>query len=210
MEIMLSVNQLGLFLAATLMLNVTPGPDMLYVLARSVAQGFGAGLVSVCGIAAGCCVHILAVAFGLAGLLKAAPGAYAVIKYAGAAYLIYLGLRVISNSAPLETGVPVKPETLAAIFFQGLFTNVLNPKVALFFLAFLPQFTDAVAGNLTQQVLFLGVLFNLSGTAVNAAVAGVASYTGHRARAYLKNSRSFSYLSGALFIVLGLRLAILT
>jgi threonine/homoserine/homoserine lactone efflux protein len=208
-ETMLHANNIWLFLLATLTLNLTPGPDMLYVIARSLGQGRAAGLVSTCGIAAGCCAHTLAVAFGLASLLAAAPAAYVAIKYAGAAYLIYLGLRILMSRAPLEAGTSVRPDSLPAIFLQGMLTNALNPKVALFFLAFLPQFTDRAAGDMAAQIMILGVLFNLSGTAVNAMVAFAASYMGARLKAYLKETSAFRWLSGGLFIGLGIRLATL-
>jgi threonine/homoserine/homoserine lactone efflux protein len=110
---------------------------------------------------------------------------------------------------PPEAETAVKPDSLSAIFLQGLLTNVLNPKVALFFLAFLPQFVDQTSGSLAAQIIFLGVLFNLSGTMVNVAVALAASYTGARLKAYLKNSAVFRWLSGGLFIGLGIRLATL-
>src|SRR5438128_10457336 len=118
-------NSILLFLLATLTLNVTPGPDMLYVIARSVGQGRSAGIVSAFGIAAGCCVHTLGVAFGLVGLMAAVPAAYEVIKYAGAAYLVYLGLRTLMSRHRLEAEASVKPDRLSAIFFQGMLTNVL-------------------------------------------------------------------------------------
>jgi threonine/homoserine/homoserine lactone efflux protein len=206
---MLHTNTILLFLLATLTLNVTPGPDMLYVIARSVGQGRSAGIVSALGISAGCCVHTLGVAFGLVSLMAAVPAAYEMIKYAGAAYLVYLGLRIIMSRPPPEAETAVKPDSLSAIFLQGLLTNVLNPKVALFFLAFLPQFVDQTSGSLAAQIIFLGVLFNLSGTMVNVAVALAASYTGARLKAYLKNSAVLRWVSGGLFIGLGIRLATL-
>ena len=195
-----------LFMTAALALNLAPGPDMLYVIARSSAEGRGAGVASALGIAAGCLVHTFAVALGLSALLAAVPLAHAIIRYAGAAYLLYLGIQALRRPAPLDAGAPVTPLPRWAVFRQGVITNVLNPKVALFFLAFLPQFIDPARGLPALQILFLGLLFNTSGTLVNLAVALVASGAGgwlrRRERAAVRLQRA----AGAVFIALGLRL----
>jgi threonine/homoserine/homoserine lactone efflux protein len=159
------------FLAATLALNLTPGPDMVYVSARSLAQGTRAGIVSALGIAAGCVLQAGAVALGLARLLAAAPALYRAIRIAGAVYLLYLGARTIVTPRTSSTEASFPREPLRVVFLQGMLTNLLNPKVAIFFLAFLPQFVDPEAEDFALRVLFLGALFNLSGTSVNAAVA---------------------------------------
>lgn len=198
-----------LFLAATLTLNLTPGPDMLYVVARSVGQGRAAGVASALGISLGCVCHMLAVAFGLSGLMLAIPTAYDVVKYAGAAYLVYLGVRVLVSRQTFAIDDTVKPDTMRSVFLQGVITNLLNPKVALFFLAFLPQFVDKTQGNIAAQIILLGVLFNISGTTVNVVVAVVASFAGQRFKARLRDSRMLRWLSGGIFIGLGVRLALL-
>jgi threonine/homoserine/homoserine lactone efflux protein len=198
-----------LFMLAALMLNLTPGPDMLYVIARSVGQGRAAGVASAFGIAAGCCVHALAVAFGLVTLLTAFPAASRVLKLAGAGYLVYLGVRTWRSHGTPAAGGSLAPLALSRVFLQGMLTNVLNPKVALFFLAFLPQFVNQAAGNLAVQILLLGALFNCSGTLVNSAAAWLASYTGARLQAQLKSSDWFRWLSGGLLVALGLRVATL-
>ena len=205
---MLDVNSLLLFMTATIILNITPGPDMLYVIARSVGQGRAAGIASSLGIAAGCFVHILAVTFGLASLMMAVPAAYEIIKYAGAAYLIYLGIRILITRQTKNAETPIEEASLQKIFLQGVITNVLNPKVALFFLAFLPQFVNREA-NVAAQIIFLGVLFNTSGTLVNVIVALVASYTGIQFKTRIGNSSVFRWLTGGVFIGLGVRLALL-
>ena len=205
---MLDVNSLLLFMTATIILNITPGPDMLYVIARSVGQGRAAGIASSLGIAAGCFVHILAVTFGLASLMMAVPAAYEIIKYAGAAYLIYLGIRILITRQTKNTETPIEEASLRKIFLQGVITNVLNPKVALFFLAFLPQFVHR-ENNVAAQIIFLGVLFNTSGTLVNVTVALVASYTGVQFKTRIGNSSVFRWLTGGVFIGLGVRLALL-
>lgn len=207
---MFNVNNLYLFMAAGLALNLTPGPDMLYVIARSVGQGRAAGIASAFGIAAGCCVHILAVTFGLAGLMAAVPAVYEIVKYAGAVYLVYLGIRTLLSKGHTDAGAgPVAEAGPRKIFLQGVITNVLNPKVALFFLAFLPQFVDGTRGNVSAQLIFLGMVFNISGTIVNVIVALAAGHTGDRFKARIHNSSIFRRLTGGIFIGLGLRLALL-
>ena len=152
----------GVFMLATLALNLTPGPDMLYVLGRSVGQGRKAGVVSALGIGAGILVHMAAVALGLSALLREVPAAYDAIRYAGAAYLLYLGVRTWLERGSVGVRGESAPVPLWTVFRQGVVTNVLNPKVALFFLAFLPQFVDPAAGPVGAQVVVLGLAFDVS------------------------------------------------
>jgi threonine/homoserine/homoserine lactone efflux protein len=204
------VATLLLFMTAALALNVTPGPDMLYVVGRSVGEGRAAGIVSALGIAAGTLVHTLAVALGLAGLLRAVPVAFEIVKWLGAAYLVWLGIRALRRPrAPASDGADLEPASHGAIFWQGMVTNVLNPKVALFFLAFLPQFVDPARGPVALQLITLGVLFNISGTIVNALVAVLASGAGAWSRRRFGASPLLRRLTGLLFIGLGVRLALM-
>src|SRR6185503_5152928 len=168
---MIDPASLALFMTATLALNLAPGPDMLYVSTRSLTQGRRAGVISALGIAAGSVVHTVAIASGLAALLRALPLAYEIVRFAGAAYLIWLGIQALRNRSGLASGKPLDPASDWAIFRQGAITNVLNPKVALFFLAFLPQFVDPSRGSAALQTLGLGAWFIASGTLVNFAVA---------------------------------------
>ena len=194
------------FAAATLLLNITPGPDMLYVVTRAVTQGRAAGMVSALGIACGCSVHILAVALGVARLLRAAPSASATVRFAGAAYLLWLGFRALTQRHSTAPTSALDRASLSRIFWQGVVTNVLNPKVALFFLAFLPQF---VAPNrVFAGTLVLGMWFNVSGAIVNGIVALTAGSVGTVVRAGAENSPWFHWLTGGVFIGLGLRLAV--
>jgi threonine/homoserine/homoserine lactone efflux protein len=196
-----------LFLTATLALNLAPGPDMLYVSTRSLTQGRRAGIISALGIAGGSVIHTVLIASGLAALLHAVPVAYDIVRYAGAVYLIYLGVQAIRSRSDLTAGPQLSLASDWSIFRQGVITNLLNPKVALFFLAFLPQFTDPARGSVAMQIIFLGCLFNLSGTIVNVGVAWLAS----SARQWLKGPRveaAFRWLTGGVFIALGLRLAL--
>jgi len=173
-NLMLGTHDLLLFVASGVLLNITPGPDMLYIMARSSAQGARAGAAAALGIAAGCIVHILAAAFGLSALLAASATAFTVLKLLGAAYLVYVGLSLIwkSRIAPkAKASAKLAPATLRAIFIQGFLTNVLNPKVALFFLALLPQFIDVDAPSKPLAFLLLGAIFNVNGTLWNLLVA---------------------------------------
>jgi RhtB (resistance to homoserine/threonine) family protein len=168
----MELNNFLLFAFASLVLNITPGADMLYVATRSTTQGTRAGVVSALGITTGCIVHLVAAVVGLSAIIASSAMAFSVIKYAGAAYLLYLGYKSFfskENIFALDKNIEKKP--LPVIFWQGVMTNVLNPKVALFFLAFLPQFIHPGKGDAQQQILLLGAWFNVSGTIVNILVA---------------------------------------
>ena len=197
---------LPVFFAAMFLLNITPGPDMLYVLARATGQGRAAGLVSALGVGAGGFFHIFAVAFGLAGLLRTVPVAYTALRLTGAAYLIYLGVRTLLARGSGDKTVAVAPASLRRIFAQGVLTNVLNPKVALFFLAFLPQFINR-NGSAFAQTVELGLIFDCSGTMVNVIVALEASSIGDALRNRIGGAGVFRWLTGGVFIGLGVRLA---
>jgi threonine/homoserine/homoserine lactone efflux protein len=199
-------HSLLLFLAAGLALNFTPGPDMLYVAARGASEGRSAGVVSALGIGAGTLVHITLVALGLAALLAAVPVAYTVVRIAGALYLVYLGVKAWRAHTTLAIQ-SLPPASLKTIFRQGVITNILNPKVALFFLAFLPQFVDPARGNPALQVVALGLLFDTTGTLVNLGVAIGSSRAAARLRTGSRAAETLQKLTGILFIGLGLRLA---
>lgn len=194
------------FWLVTLALNVAPGPDMTYVAARSLGQGRRAGVVSALGIAAGCLVHIAAASLGLAALLRAWPPAALAVRVAGAAYLMIIGVTLVRDAASAEWQGRVAPDAEWAIFRQGVVTNVLNPKVALFFLAFLPQFIDRDGGPAAVQMLVLGLCFNVSGTLVNLAVAWVASRLRGVLMARSTTRAWMQRLSGGVLLVLGLRM----
>lgn len=200
---------LALFMTAALALNVTPGPDMLYVVARSVGEGRTAGIISSFGIAAGSLVHTLAVALGLAGLLRAVPVAFEIVKWMGAAYLVWLGVRALRSHGGTTAPATLCPASRSAIFRQGMVTNMLNPKVALFFLAFLPQFVDPERGAAALQVIALGLLFNVSGTLVNILVATLAGGASAWSRRRFGESPLMRRVTGVMFIGLGVRLALL-
>jgi threonine/homoserine/homoserine lactone efflux protein len=198
---------LALFMLAALALNLTPGPDMLYVTARSVSDGRRAGIVAALGIGAGTLAHITALALGLAALLAAVPLAYDALRIAGAIYLLVIGVQLLLRPRGATATAALAPASNKMIFAQAVLTNVLNPKVALFFLAFLPQFVDPAAGPALAQIVLLGLLFDVQGTVVNVAVALLASGTTHRLRVNASAVSLLQRLTGAIFVTLGVKLA---
>jgi threonine/homoserine/homoserine lactone efflux protein len=209
---MLGVHDLWLFVAAGLLLNVTPGPDMAYIAARAATGGFRAGAAATLGITAGCVVHTVAAATGLSLLLATSATAFAIVKWCGAAYLAYAGVRLLIHAtregpvAEVPSESPVRARAIV-IFREALFINVLNPKVALFFLAFLPQFIDPAATWPALSLLFLGTLFNINSLFVNLPVAWLAARAGERGRASARAVRVMKGAIGALFVFLAGRLA---
>jgi threonine/homoserine/homoserine lactone efflux protein len=198
----------GLFVAASVVLLLTPGPAVLYIVARSVERGRAAGLVSVLGIHLGTIVHITAAAVGLSALIVSSALAFAVVKYLGAAYLIWIGLRTLM-AKDTDGEAPVVPaEPLARVFRDGFVVNLFNPKTAIFFLAFLPQFVDPAKGHVAAQIVLLGTFFNIGGTAVNCAVAWAGSAASRRLKASAGFERALRWLSATVFAGLALRLAV--
>jgi threonine/homoserine/homoserine lactone efflux protein len=196
------------FLVAALALNLTPGADMTYVLARSLAQGREAGLVSALGIAAGSAIHTLAAAVGLSALLLHSEAAFTAVKLGGACYLLWLAYKAIRDGGGAVSLGERPPASLGRIFLAAALTNLLNPKVALFILAFLPQFVAPAEGHVGVQIVILGTLFNIGGTVVNAGVALSTS----AARGFVLGSsrvrRGLAWFSAAVFVGLAARLAL--
>ena len=202
------LQHLLVFIGAGLLLNITPGPDVLYIVGRSIGQGRVAGLVSVLGISTGCLFHVASAALGLSALMLALPLAYDAVRYAGAAYLVWLGVRaIVSESSPLHVQ-RVDPDRLGRVFQQGVLTNMLNPKVALFFLAFLPQFTDPGRGPVPLQIALLGLIFIGNGTIVCVIYALAASWLGEWLKTRYDIATWLNRAMGALFIGVGVRLAL--
>jgi RhtB (resistance to homoserine/threonine) family protein len=213
---MLGITGFTLFIVAVMLLSVTPGPDTAYIVGRSVAQGRGAGVVSALGIALGCIVHTLACAFGLTALLAASVTAFTVVKLAGAIYLIYLGVRLIfarpaaakTSHKPSEaTRVRAAPKSLQQIFTQGFVTNVLNPKVVLFFVSFIPQFVAVDSEHKTLAFLALGFVFVLVSTFWNTFVAWIAGSVTQRFSGKPGVKLWLDRVVGSAFVGLGIKLA---
>ena len=207
------IHDLALFVAAGLLLNLTPGPDMAYIAARSVAGGFRDGAAATFGITAGCVVHTIAAAAGLSALLATSAAAFEIIKWCGAAYLLYAGIRLILRSSRARrTDAPhriLAPAAPSKIFREAFVINVFNPKVALFFLAFLPQFIAVDAPAKTLSFVLLGSLFNFNSLFVNLPVAWLASRAGRGLRDSARWSRWLTGAVGGLFVLLAARLATL-
>jgi threonine/homoserine/homoserine lactone efflux protein len=206
MAAMLGIHDLALFVLAGLLLNITPGPDMLYIIGRSTSQGWRAGAAATFGVSAGCFVHIAAAALGISALLSASATAFTILKIAGAIYLIYVGISMM-RSPPIKMAIRERAKAgLGEIFRQGFFTNALNPKVALFFLAFLPQFIQPDAPLKPLAFLVLGVIFTFTATLWNLFVAWSAAKMsaaiGSRAVAWMQRC------IGAFFVYIGMRLAL--
>ena len=205
----LGITSLPLFIAAGLLLNITPGPDLLFVIGRAAAQGVRAGVAAALGIAAGCLVHTAAVALGVATLLAASSMAFDVIKWAGAAYLLYLGLRLLRGTGGAAAAAQTVPgASPRATFWQGFVTNVLNPKVALFFLALLPQFVAPDAANKGLALAVLGVVFAVNSLFVIVPVAWLAGRASERLLRMGRAQRWLDRALGGLFIALAVRLAL--
>jgi len=206
----LGTHDLWLFVLSGLLLNITPGPDTLYIVGRSSALGLRAGAVAALGIGAGVLVHICAAALGLSALLAASATAFAVVKIIGAAYLVYVGVSLLrtKKSDPSSPAVTLRSARLRSIFFQGFLTNILNPKVALFFLAFLPQFVMADAPSKPVTFLFLGAIFDFNGTLWNLLVAWSTARISSRFAAGERFKIWFNRCVGSLFVVVGLRLVL--
>ena len=204
---MFNIENFYLFLSVSILINLSPGPDMLYTAARSLSQGTRAGIFSALGIFAGCLFHITAAVFGLSKIIEQSGFLFSVIKYTGAAYLIFLGLKSLLNKGKKENAIIV-PGAMSyrKIFIQGMITNLFNPKVALFFLSFLPQFINPQSAQLQEQIAFLGLWFAVQGTLI---LVVVASLTG-AFRSVLQRNRSFwnwqEKITGLILVGLGIKM----
>ncbi len=204
---------LVLFIAAGLLLNLTPGPDVLYIVSNALRSGARAGVVAGLGITAGCFVHVLAAAVGVGALLAASATAFAVLKWLGAAYLVWVGVRLLVARRPATTP-DLRELALAApragawaVFRGGFLTNVLNPKVAIFFLAFVPQFIAPGTEHKALAFVLLGTLFNINSIAVNAGWALAAAWMARR-EAVQRGMHWLDRAAGAMFVGFGLKLAL--
>jgi threonine/homoserine/homoserine lactone efflux protein len=198
---------LTLFLVSAVILCVTPGPAVLYIAARSIDQGRAAGLVSVAGIAVGTLFHIAAAAFGLSAILMRSATAFNLVKWLGAAYLIWLGIQRFRAQVTDES-TTVTPEPLSRIFRNGIAVNVLNPKTAIFFFAFLPQFVQPGHANPAAQIVLLGLLFMVVAIASDAMYALAAGSAGRWLRGNRAFARKRNYVTGAVYVGLGVMAAV--
>jgi threonine/homoserine/homoserine lactone efflux protein len=206
---MAGVHDLSLFVVSGLLLAMSPGPDMAYIVGRSSKLGWRGGVMAALGIGTGIWMHIICAAAGVSALLLTSARAFTVLKLAGAAYLLYLGIKMLAGKgqvAPVSS-TGGQPATITTVFWQGFLTNILNPKVALFFLAFLPQFIGLGAGSKTISFLFLGLIFDIVGTVWNLLVACVAAQLATRIHRVSSLRLWIDRALGATFIYVGFRLA---
>ena len=207
---MFGIHDFGLFFVSALLLNIAPGPDTAYVVGRSVQLRWRGGVAAALGISTGCLTHVLAVAVGLSALLVASAAAFTAVKWLGAAYLCYIGLTMLFSRQARSGELAVRESrdvSLSRVFWQGALTDVLNPKVAMFFLAFLPQFVDADAPHKPLAFLMLGLIFIFNGTLW---CLGVAIMTARAAGRVRNSGRAMAWINrslGALFVYLGVRIA---
>ena len=207
------IQHLLLFIAAGWLLNLTPGPDVLYIVSNSLRSGARAGMVAGLGITAGCFVHIFAAALGVSALLATSAWAFTVLKYVGAAYLLWVGIRILLAKPPpaapdlLSQARSGKARDLKSVFVSGFLTNVLNPKVAIFFLAFVPQFIAPDADNKALVFVLLGVIFNINALPVNFGWAFAAAWMARRQSVQL-GMHWLDRAAACMFIGFGLKLAL--
>ncbi len=206
----LPIHDLPLFMTAALLVNLTPGPDMLFVIGNSAAHGRRAGVMASLGIGAGCVLHTILAAVGLSALLAASAMAFEVVKWVGAGYLVWIGISMMRSKAsgPPKAAAAVAP---TRVFWQGAITNALNPKVALFFLAFLPQFISPSESGQAAAFVLLGAVFNIGGTAINIVMALMTGALRERMAQSTSVGRIGAWLrraAGAVFVGLGVKLAL--
>jgi threonine/homoserine/homoserine lactone efflux protein len=199
----------AVFALACLAFLAIPGPSVFYIVTRSLVQGRRAGVTSMLGVQVGGLVHVVAAAFGVSALIASSATAFTVVKYAGAAYLVFLGLRkLLARDIPDDVEIePRTPRSTAELFGHGVVVNVLNPKTALFFLAFLPQFVDPDAGPVAPQMLVLGTLLVGLGVLSDGTYALVAAGAGNKLRSAARTRRRLEKISGGVFVALGLAAA---
>jgi threonine/homoserine/homoserine lactone efflux protein len=208
---MFGIHDLALFIVSGLLLNMMPGPDTLLIVARSASQGWRAGAAASLGIGSGVMVHVAAAAVGLSALLASSATAFSVVKWVGAAYIVYMGiglLRKRGNEAAAATAAAPPPQPLRKIFLQGFLTNVLNPKVAIFFLAFVPQFISADAASKPLAFLILGFIFDVNSMLWCHSLVLFAAFAGQRMKLKPAVANGLNRATGGLFIALGVKLAL--
>ncbi|TWI60879.1 threonine/homoserine/homoserine lactone efflux protein [Pseudoduganella lurida] len=208
---MFGIHDLALFIVSGLLLNIMPGPDTLLIMARSATQGWRAGVAASLGIGTGTLVHVLAAALGLSALLATSAAAFNVVKWVGAAYIVWCGIGMLRARLKQSDDVPLPPPAplpLRRIYAQGFLTNILNPKVALFFLAFVPQFIDADAPNKPLAFIVLGLIFDFNGMLWCHGLALFTAFASARLKVKPLVALWLNRVTGSLFLVLGARLAL--
>lgn len=206
----LGIQNLAVFVVSGLLLNITPGPDSMLIMTRSASQGWRAGSAAALGIGAGTMVHVVAAAWGISALIATSATAFSIMKWIGAAYLIYLGWMLWRQAPSADAPAPTAsaPQTHPHLFAQGFLTNVLNPKVALFFMAFVPQFIDPQAAHKAVSFLVLGSLFNINSMVWCHVLAWSSAAAGQRVRMSQALKRGLNRCIGTVLVSFGVKLAL--
>ena len=199
---------IALFLAASALLAIAPGPDVIYVLTRGIAQGTRAGIAAALGFASGCIFHTVLAAVGIAALIRASDVAFNLVRYAGAAYLVWIGIQALRHRSSFSVEGAGEQRALGAIYRQSVIGNMLNPKVTLFFLAFLPRFVDMQAGHVGTQMALLGAIFMVQTIVIFGAVAIFSGWIGEWMRRKPAIGARLNVFAGLTFIALGIRVAL--
>jgi threonine/homoserine/homoserine lactone efflux protein len=199
---------IALFLVASALLTIAPGPDIVYVLTRGIAQGRKAGLAAAAGFSTGCIFHTLLAALGIAAIIRSSPLAFDLVRYAGAAYLVWIGIQAIRHASAFSLAAASDERALRTIFRQSVIGNALNPKVTLFFLSFLPQFVNTGAGHVGWQMAFLGVVFMVQSFVIFGLVALFSGGIGNWVRQKPAIATRLNLFAGITFIALGIRVAL--
>lgn len=199
---------IALFLVASALLTIAPGPDIVYVLTRGISQGPKAGVAAALGFATGCIFHTVLAAVGIAALIRSSEIAFDAVRYAGAAYLVWIGIQALRHRSSFSIEGAEDPKALATIFRQSVIGNMLNPKVTLFFLAFLPQFVNAQSGHVGWQMALLGVIFMVQTVVIFGAVALFSGWLGAWIRRKPAIGERLNIFAGITFIALGIRVAL--
>lgn len=208
MRNLIEQSQLIYFIAASAALTFLPGPDILFVLTQSISQGKMAGIATATGLCTGILVHTSAAALGISALLYKSALAFEIVKYAGAAYLLYLAWQALRESGELLSSAPVRETNAFALYRRGIFMNVLNPKVALFFLAFLPQFVNLESGSVPMQMIFLGIVFLVQAWLIFSAISVFAGTIGDKIVQRPGIGKYINWGKAGIFTVIGVKLAL--
>jgi len=201
-------SQLIYFIAVSAALTLLPGPDILFVITQSISQGKKAGIATACGLCTGVLAHTTAAALGISALVYKSALAFEIVKYAGAAYLLYLAWNALKESEELVSSAPVRENNAFALYRRGIFMNVLNPKVALFFLAFLPQFINIDSGSVPMQMIFLGIIFMVQAWLIFSAISIFAGIVGERIIQKPGVGRYINWGKAGIYTCIGIKLAL--
>lgn len=205
---MIEQSQLIYFIAASAALTLLPGPDILFVLTQSISQGKSAGIATASGLCTGVLIHTAAASLGISAIVYKSALAFEIVKYAGAAYLLYLAWQAFREKGELISSAPARETEIFALYRRGIFMNVLNPKVALFFLAFLPQFVNISSGNVPMQMIFLGIIFMIQAWLIFSVISVFAGVIGEKIVKKPGVGKYINYGKAGIFTFIGVKLAL--